>query len=161
MFDRCTQCSASLQPCFSICFCHFVRLSPRSSSTPYLYPTAPPLHRLTASPLLRSTAPPPLSIDSLHRRPPLAHSAGVHTSASVLLLDQPHESSDLKPSVRASPRSEREPCRVRVASTPACPQLRSIYRWSRFGVVMSRAVSNSVFISSKVHALIVIYKGNA
>lgn len=78
--------------------------------------STPPLHRLTASPLLRSTAPPPLSIDSLHRRPPLAHSAGVHTSASVLLLDQPHESSDLKPSVRASPRSEREPCRVRVAS---------------------------------------------
>lgn len=153
MFDQCTQCSASLQPCFSICFCRFVRLSLRSSSTLYLYLAAPPLHRFTA--------PPPLSIDSLHRRPPLAHSAGVHTSASGLLLDQPHESSDLKPSVRASPRSEREPCRVRVASTPACPQLRSIYRWSRFGVVMSRAVSNSVFISSKVHSSIVIYKGNA
>lgn len=121
----------------------------------------PPFFVYSLSLLHHSAVPPPLSVDSLRRRLPLAHSAGVHTSASVLLLDQPHESSDLKPSVRASPRSEREPCRVRVASTPACPQLRSIYRWSRFRVVMSRAVSDSVFISSKVHSLIVIYKGNA
>lgn len=52
-----------------------------------------------------------------------------------LLFDQPHESSDLKPSARASPRSEREPCRRLAAFS--CVQ--SIARVGAF--VVSRAVS--------------------
>ena len=54
----------------------------------------------------------------------LAHSVRVHTSiGSSALRPAPHESPDLKPSARTSPRSEREPSRL-----PACLQLRSVHR---------------------------------
>lgn len=89
---------ASLQPCFSICFC-------RSLLPPFSVCSLSPLHHL---PLRRPR--PSIRLGSM-RRP-------------ALLFDQPYESSDLKPSARAAPWSEREPCR----RLPAFSRVHSIVR---------------------------------